>query len=68
MNIKYDSKVDAVYVEFVEGKYSRSRKITEGVLVDEDKDGKVLGIEILDAKKNMPKFDPKKVKFHILTA
>jgi len=35
--------------------------------VDEDKKGNVLGIEILDASKNMPAFDPKETSFKIQT-
>jgi uncharacterized protein YuzE len=65
MNIKYDSKEDAVYVEFAKGKYDHSRKVTGSILVDEDRKGKVLGIEILDASVNMPKFDPKKASFQV---
>lgn len=61
MKMKYDSKVDAVYIEFAKGTYSSSRKISDSVVVDEDKSGKVLGIEILDATENIPAFDPKKI-------
>ncbi len=43
MKVTYDKKTDAVYFEFAKGDYSRSRKVSESVLVDEDKKGKVLG-------------------------
>ena len=58
MKIKYDSKVDAVYIELAKGKYEVSREVSPSVVIDEDKDGKVLGIEILDASKTIPSFDP----------
>lgn len=61
MKIKYDKKIDAVYIEFAKGDYSRSRKVSESVLVDEDKKGKILGVEILDATKNVQAFDPAKI-------
>ncbi|KKU09117.1 MAG: hypothetical protein UX13_C0049G0010 [Candidatus Woesebacteria bacterium GW2011_GWB1_45_5] len=61
MKIKYDKKVDAIYIEFSKGTYSRSRKVSDSVLVDEDKGGKILGVEILDAKENVKAFDPAKV-------
>jgi uncharacterized protein YuzE len=61
MNIKYDKKVDAMYIKLASGKYSKTRKISDAVMVDEDKKGKVLGIEILDASKNIPKFNPAKL-------
>ncbi len=59
MKMKYDPKVDAVYFELAKGKYEKSRKISDSIVVDEDKKGKVLGIEILDAKKNIKAFDPR---------
>lgn len=58
MNIRYDKKVDAAYFELAKGKYGKSRKITDAIIVDEDKNGKVLGIEILDASQNINSFDP----------
>jgi len=58
MNIRYDKKDDAVYIELAKGKYDASREISASVIVDEDKNGKVLGIEILDASKNINAFDP----------
>lgn len=61
MNMRYDPKVDAVYIEFSKEKYSKTRKISDVILVDEGKNGKVLGIEILDASVNIPAFDPKNV-------
>lgn len=68
MKVKYDPKVDAVYIDLAKGKYDRTRKISDVVLVDEDAKGKVLGVEILDAKKNISAFDPKKVTFQIQTS
>ena len=53
MKIKYDSKVDALYIHLSNGKYNQSKKITDSVLVDLTKSGKVLGIEILDASENI---------------
>lgn len=63
MKIKYDPKIDAMYIDLASGKYDRTRKISDTVLVDEDKKGKILGIEILDASKNIPAFNPKDTKF-----
>ena len=46
MNMKYDSKVNAIYIELSKGKYNKSRKMNDSIMVNEDKNGKVLGIEI----------------------
>ena len=59
MKINYDSKIDALYIELAKGEYEVSREISPSIVVDEDKKGKVLGIEILDASKNISSFDPK---------
>ena len=61
MKIRYDSKVDAMSITLARGKYDNTRKITDSILVDEDKDGKILAIEILDATENIPAFDPKHI-------
>lgn len=65
MKMQYDQKEDAVWIELANGKYSRTRKISDVILVDEDKKGKILGIEILDATKTIEAFDPHKSKFSI---
>ena len=61
MKMRYDKKVDAMYIELATGKYNKTRKVSDVILVDEDKDGKVLGIEILDATENISAFNPKKI-------
>lgn len=68
MKMQYDKKVDAVYLELSKGKYSRTRKVSDTVLVDEDSKGKILGIEILDASKSISSFDPKEIEFEISSA
>lgn len=61
MKISYDSKVDVMYIKLAKGKYDSTRKVSDVILVDEDKNGKVLGIEILDATENIPAFNPKNI-------
>ena len=65
MKMKYDSRADAAYIELAKGKYNKTRKVSDVILVDEDARGKVLGIEILDATKNISAFDPQETKFSI---
>ncbi len=67
MKIKYDKKVDALYFTLSEGKYSDSVKVAEGVMVDKDSDGNIIGIEVLDATTNIPSFNPKNIKFNVQT-
>jgi len=65
MKIRYDKQVDAMYISLAKGKYDSTRKISDVILVDEDKKGKILGIEILDVTKNISAFDPTKTQISI---
>lgn len=64
MNIRYDPKADALYIDLAKGTYDISKKITDCIMVDVTKTGKVLGIEILDASETIPLFDPTSIKKH----
>ncbi len=58
MKITYDSEADAAYIYFKEisrGEVTQTISLNESINIDLDKDGKTLGIEILDASKNLPK-------------
>jgi uncharacterized protein YuzE len=67
MKIKYDKKIDALYFTLSEGKYSDSVKVAEGVMVDKDSNGNILGIEVMDATTNIPAFNPQNIKFNVQT-
>lgn len=49
MEISYDKKADAMYIRFRKGRFAKNKKIDERTIVDLDKKGKVLGIELLEA-------------------
>ncbi|OGD88534.1 hypothetical protein A3J17_00710 [Candidatus Curtissbacteria bacterium RIFCSPLOWO2_02_FULL_40_11] len=63
MKISYDPKIDAMYICFKSGKYDRTKKITDDILVDVTKKGDVLGLEILDAKKQFGDIKQAKIEF-----
>jgi len=48
MNIEYDKSADAAYIRLNKGKVKKTVKLKDRLLVDVDKDDKILGIEILD--------------------
>ena len=57
MKITYDKEADAAYICFKEisqGEVATTISLNESVNIDLDKEGKTLGIEILDATKNLP--------------
>ena len=57
MRIEYDKDVDVAYIyfkEIEEGEVSQTISLNESVNIDLDSEGKTLGIEVLDASKNLP--------------
>lgn len=53
MKVKYDKEVDIVYMTFSKNKITESNEDKPGIIIDYDKDGFIVGIEILDASKKM---------------
>jgi uncharacterized protein YuzE len=51
MRVHYDDEVDALYLELGDEPPEGVVEITEGVNLDTTSDGKIVGIEILDASK-----------------
>ena len=57
MRIEIDKEIDVAYIYFKEispGEVKKTISLNESINVDLDKDGKTIGIEILDASKNLP--------------
>ena len=50
MRITYDSEVDALYIRFIETTVITNH-VAEGIAADYDAEGRIAGIEILDAVK-----------------
>ncbi len=53
MKIEYSKDSDALYIRLREATIADSRDIEEGVTVDLDEKGHIVGIEILDASEKM---------------
>ncbi len=53
MKIEYDREADALYVRFREEHPEDNLDIEEGVTIDVDKEGHIIGIEILDASRRI---------------
>ncbi len=53
MKIEYSQTADALYVYFREVEAARSDDIAEGVVVDFDAQGQIVGIEILDVRSRL---------------
>jgi uncharacterized protein YuzE len=48
MKIEYSKEADAIYVYFKEEYVAKSKEIEDGVVVDFDEKGQLIGIEVLD--------------------
>ncbi len=53
MKVKYDKDMDVLYISFNENKIKESDEGKPGIVLDYDKQGIIVGIEILDASKKM---------------
>ena len=57
MKIEYDKDADTAYIYFKEiekGEVVQTISLNDSVNLDLDKEGRTLGIEIIDASKNLP--------------
>ena len=54
MKIYYDEKVDAAYLRLSEETPAGVVEVSEGVSLDLTEEGKIVGIETLNASKNFP--------------
>ena len=54
MKIKIDLEADAMYISFRKGKFYKNKKIDNKTIADFDKNGNILGIELLAIKERIP--------------
>ena len=63
MKITYDREVDVLTIVFSDAPVEESDEDKPGVILDYDKDGNVVGLEILDASKRME--NPRAVEYAV---
>jgi len=54
MKIYYDEEVDAAYLQLSDEIPTGTVEVSDGVNLDRTEEGRIVGIEILDASKNFP--------------
>ena len=64
MRVQYDSSADAMYIRLADGTVADSDEVREGVVLDYDAAGKVLGIELLNVSR--PADNPREMAFEML--
>ncbi|WP_297106600.1 DUF2283 domain-containing protein [uncultured Devosia sp.] len=52
--VKYDPDADAAYIRFSAGAVEESEEVSPGIVLDFDKDGHIVGMEVLQARKQLP--------------
>jgi len=55
MKVTYDKEADAMYIKLTEEKFSKVKIIDKKTILNLDKDGNVIGVELLLVSKHMPK-------------
>jgi uncharacterized protein YuzE len=55
MRFHYDKKIDALYLRFNESRYRESDEVADGIILDYDRSGRLVGLEVLDASKKLSK-------------
>ena len=55
MKVTYDKEADAMYIKLTEEKFSKVNVIDKQTILNLDKNGKVIGVELLLVSKHMPK-------------
>lgn len=53
MKVHYDPKVDILYMVIREGPIYDSRELNEDVRLEYDKKGEIVGIEVVNARRNV---------------
>ena len=57
MKIEYDQEVDALYIRIQEKEVAKTKEIEDGVNLDIDEEGKIIGLEIIGARERYNKND-----------
>jgi uncharacterized protein YuzE len=57
VKIEYDKEADALYIQLKETRVFDNIDIEDGVTIDIDEKGHIIGIEILDATKKLSRKD-----------
>lgn len=66
MNITYDPKSDAMYIQFSTAAPTRTEQVSDDVMVDFKDDVLPVGVEILYASEKIPKKNLQQVTFKVL--
>lgn len=52
---EYDPEANAAYIRFSSEKVLESEEVSEGIILDYDTEGRIVGMEVLEARRNLPR-------------
>ena len=55
VKIEYEPVVNAAYIRFSHKDIIDTEEVSQGIMLDYDKDGRIVGLEVLDATAHFPK-------------
>ncbi len=61
MKIRYDKEVDVINIQFSDAEIFETDEDKSGIIIDYDKDGNIVEIEVLNASKH--NYQPMKVEY-----
>ena len=68
MRIRYDEEVDALYIRLDDSKVVESEEVKPGIVLDFNAKQQVVGIEVLNLKRQVSKADLKQLKVLVASA
>jgi uncharacterized protein YuzE len=66
IKVKYDQEVDVLHIRFSSAPVDESDEEKPGIILDYDRDGNIVGIEILNASKRME--NPRSLEYAVALA
>jgi uncharacterized protein YuzE len=52
--LEYDAAADAAYIRFSSEPVLETEEVSQGIMLDYDRDGRIVGLEVLNARANLP--------------
>ncbi|HEU4987324.1 MAG TPA: DUF2283 domain-containing protein [Rhizobiaceae bacterium] len=52
--VEYDPAANAAYIRFSSEDVLESQEVSEGIVLDYDSEGRIVGMEVLDARRHLP--------------
>ena len=65
MRMKLDTDADALYIRFDDAKIVESEEVSDGIILDFDAGGRVVGLEMLGVRRRFPTADLSRVEVEV---